>query len=83
MLTDPDVDALGRVFALEGAEFRNVYLLTDYLSESWDQSRVDGIRMDQGSLCGLAVGRTDRETWRQVLGEPEHTLEMDAEQAEA
>lgn len=83
LLTDPDVYIHGRLFALEGAEFRNVFLMTDYLSESWDHSQVDGIRMDQGSLCGLAVGRTDRETWQRVLGAPDHTVEMDAETAEA
>lgn len=83
MLTDPDLYALGRMFALEGAEFRNVFLLTDALGEGWENSRVDGIQMTEGSFFGLTVGRTTRETWRKMLGEPEHTLSMDAEQADA
>lgn len=83
MLTDPDVDALGRVFALEGAEFRGVYLLTDYLSESWEESRVEGIRVEEGGVYGLIPGETAREDWLRLLGEPDHTLEMDAELAEA
>lgn len=71
------------MFALEGAEFRNVFLLTDALGEGWENSRVDGIQMTEGSFFGLTVGRTTRETWRKMLGEPEHTLPMDAEQADA
>ncbi|MBR2824532.1 MAG: hypothetical protein IKE24_12720 [Clostridia bacterium] len=83
LLIDPDVYALGRFFSLEGAEFRNVFLMTDYLTEGWENSLVDGIRVDTGSLYGLTVGTTKRETWRKVLGEPDHVVEMDAEQAEA
>ncbi len=83
MLTDPDVYALGRFFALEGAALRNVYVMTDYLSESWETSLVNGIRADMGSLYGLTVGTTKQETWRRMLGDPDHTVEMDEEQAEA
>ena len=83
MLTDSDVYALGRMFSLEGASFRNVFLMTDYRSESWDNSRVEGIRADLGGVCGLTVGETFRETWRAALGEPDHTVEFGEEQAEA
>ncbi|MBQ3705249.1 MAG: hypothetical protein II888_02235 [Clostridia bacterium] len=83
LLTDPDVYALGRMFALEGAEFRGVFLLTDYLTEEWSGSRVDGIRVDLGSFCGLTVGKTSRETWLTLLGEPESSLEFDSDRAEA
>ena len=83
LLTDPDVYTLGRLFSLEGAEFRGVFILTDFLSEDWDHSVVDGIRMDLGSFAGLTVGRTTREEWRRLLGEAEHTIEFDAERAEA
>ena len=83
MLIDPDVYALGRFFSLEGAEFRNVYLMTDYLSESWENSRVDGIRVDLGSVYGLSVGETEQAAWRACLGMPEYSIEMDAETAEA
>ena len=83
MLTDPDVYRMGRMFALEGAEFRNVFLLTDYLTESWEESLVSGIRVDMGSLYGLTVGETTQETWRQVLGTPDIELSLDAEEAES
>ena len=83
LLIDPDVYVNGRMFSLEGADFQGVFLLTDYLSESWEESAVDGIRMDQGSFLGLTVGETAREEWLEILGAPDHTLEMDAETAEA
>ncbi|MBR2664780.1 MAG: hypothetical protein IKE25_13785 [Clostridia bacterium] len=83
LLIDPDVYALGRFFSLEGAEFRGVFLMTDYLSESWENSLVDGIRVDTGSLCGLTIGKTRQEIWRRILGQPDYTVEMDEAQAEA
>ena len=83
LLIDPDVYEGGRLFSLEGGIFRNVFLMTDFLSESWDTSVVDGIRMDEGNLFGLVTGRTEQEAWRQLLGEPDHTVEYDEEKAEA
>ena len=83
LLTDPDIYAGGRFFALEGAEFRNVFLMTDFLSESWEDSVVDGIRVDEGSVYSLTVGVTTREEWRALLGTPDFVIEMDEETAEA
>lgn len=83
LLTDPDVYALGRFFSLEGAPFQQVFLMTDFLSEGWENSVVDGIRADSGSLYGLSIGGTKQEVWRRFLGEPDHTIEFDEEQAEA
>jgi len=83
LLTDPDVYALGRMFAPEGAEFQKVFLLTDYLSEDWEHSVVDGIRVDLGGFFGLTVGETDRDVWLRALGEPDYTIEFDEERAEA
>ncbi|MBQ9251532.1 MAG: hypothetical protein IJ188_02710 [Clostridia bacterium] len=83
LLIDPDVYALGRLFSLEGAEFREVFLMTDFLSESWENSIVDGIRMDLGNFFGLVIGDTPREAWLEALGEPDHTLELGEEEAEA
>ena len=83
LLIDPDVYAGGRLFSLEGGIFRNVFLMTDFLSESWETSVVDGIRTDEGNLYGLVTGETTQETWRRMLGEPDHTIEYDAERAEA
>lgn len=83
MLTDPDVYEGGRLFALEGACFRNVFLMTDFLSEKWDDSIVQGIRMDRGCAWGLCIGETAREDWRAALGEPDAETGLDADQAEA
>ena len=83
LLIDPDVYEGGRLFSLEGGIFRSVFLMTDFLSESWETSVVDGIRMDEGNLFGLVTGRTEQAAWRQLLGEPDHTVDYDEEKAEA
>ena len=83
LLTDPDVYAGGRLFALEGGSFRNVFLMTDFLSESWDKSVVDGIRVDEGCLFGLRIGETTLKEWREALGEPDFMVDFDGERAEA
>lgn len=83
LLTDPDIYEGGRIFAPEGACFRDVYLLTDYMSEEWDDSVVRGIRMDRGCAWGLCVGETRRDEWRAVLGAPDAEAELDEERAEA
>ena len=82
LLYDPEEYSGGRMFAPEGAAFRGVYLLSDALTASWTESRVQGIRMDRGCLWGLCVGETTAEEWRQVLGEPDYTVAFDAEEAE-
>ena len=83
LLTDPDIYEGGRLFSLEGGCFRSIFLMTDYLSESWDTSVVQGIRMDRGCMWGLCIGRTRQEDWRGVLGEPEYAVTLDDETAEA
>ena len=83
MLTDPDGFEGGRLFALEGGCFRGVYLMTDDLSRSWENSVVQGIRMDQGCLWGLCVGETPRSEWLAELGDPDGSAEIGEEKAEA
>ena len=83
MLTDPDGFEGGRLFSLEGGCFRGVYLMTDDLDRGWKESRVQGIRMDQGCLWGLCAGETPRAEWLAVLGEPDGTAEIGEEKAEA
>nr|AHF24783.1 hypothetical protein [uncultured bacterium Contig1495] len=73
----------GRLFALEGGCFRGVYLITDNLTKGWENSVVQGIRMDQGCLWGLCPGETLRTEWLEVLGEPDGTVEVSEESAEA
>ena len=83
LLTDPDGFEGGRLVALEGGCFRGVYLMTDDLTRSWENSKVQGIRMDQGCLWGLCIGETMRDSWISILGEPDGSAEVDEEKAEA
>ena len=83
LLNDPDGFEGGRLFSLEGGCFRGTFLMTDDLTRGWEQSTVQGIRMDQGCLRGLCIRETAREEWLAVLGEPDGTTEIDDEQAEA
>ena len=83
LLTDPDGYEGGRMFALEGGAFRKVYLLTDDLGRDWENSTVQGIRMDEGCAYGLCIGETQREEWLSVLGEPDNEAEISGEKAEA
>ena len=83
MLTDWGGSEDGRLFALEGGCFRGVYLMTDNLTKDWKDSKVQGIRMDQGCLWGLSPGETRRTEWLSVLGEPDGSAEIDADKAEA
>ena len=82
LLTDPDGFEEGRMFALEGGDFQGVFLLTDDLARSWDQSVVQGIRMDEGCAWGLCIRETARGEWLEILGEPVLTETVDAEKAE-
>lgn len=82
MLTDPDGFEGGRLFSLEGGCFRGVYLITDDLSRGWEQSKVQGIRMDQGCLWGLCPGESLRAEWLAELGAPDGTAEIGEEKAE-
>ena len=83
LLTDPDGYEGGRMFALEGGAFRKVYLLTDDLGLDWENSTVQGIRVDEGCVYGLCIGETLREEWLSVLGEPDNEVEISGEKAEA
>ena len=83
LLTDPDGYEGGRLFSLEGGCFGGVYLLTDDLSAGWEESRVEGIRIDKGGLGCLFIGDSIRTDWLSVLGEPDHTASIDADKAEA
>ena len=83
LLTDPDIYEGGRMIALEDGAFRNVWLLTDALTEEFDRSVVQGIRADRLNFLGLCTGVTTLEGWRTALGEPDNTLTVDATRAES
>ena len=83
LLMDPDGYENGRMFALEGGSFCGVWLLTDDLGSGWQESRVQGIRVDRGCIRGLCTGETLRAEWLRVLGNPDTSVELDEEKAEA
>lgn len=82
LLNDPDIYEGGRMIALEDGAFRQVWLLTDALTEHFEQSVVQGIRADRLNFFGLCTGETTLDTWRAALGEPEATLRVDESRAE-
>ena len=82
LLTDPDGYENGRMFAPEGSAFQGGFLLTDDLGRGWEDSTVEGIRMDQGCAFGLCVGETGRDGWLGAFGEPDASVEIGAEKAE-
>ncbi|MDD6049894.1 MAG: hypothetical protein PUC00_01270 [Clostridiales bacterium] len=83
LLTDPDIYEGGRMIALEDGAFRQVWILTDALTEDFDQSIVQGIRADRLNLNGLCTGVTTTVGWREHLGAPEATLIVDETRAES
>ena len=83
MLTDPDLYQDGRMFALEDAAFRQVWLLTDALTEkTWDKSVIKSLRVDRFNLWGLYPG-LDRQAVEAMLGQPDTVLTLDADMADA
>lgn len=83
LLMDPDLYENGRMIQMEDGAFRGVYLLTDSLTDSWEHSVIQGIRVDQVNLYGLMTDVTTQADWRSVLGEPDATVEVDDVKAEA
>ena len=83
LLTDPDIYEGGRMIALEDGAFRQVWILTDALTEDFDRSVVQGIRADRLNFYGLCTGDTTITWWREVLGEPDATLTVDEARAES
>ena len=82
-LTDPDLCEAGRLYWLEEDCFRGTALLTDRLSRELTDSVVEGLRSERCNLGGLITGVTTQSEWRALLGEPESTVTLTAEQAEA
>ncbi len=81
LLSDPDNFPGGRFIHIEDPLFRQVWLITDNLHSGYDQSIVQGIRTTRGNLYGLITGKTTQKQWRQVLGEPASTFEVDEQTA--
>ena len=78
---DPDLYEGGRMFLPDHQAFRQVWLLSDALTGSWENSVVQGLRADRLNLLGLRTGVTTREEYLAALGEPESSLNVDEERA--
>ena len=83
LLTDPDIYEGGRMIALEDGAFRNVYILTDALTETFENSVVQGIRAARLNYYGLCTGNTTIDDWRAMLGDPDTTLAVNEARAES
>lgn len=70
------------MFQLEDGRYRQTWLLTDRLSDGWENSMVQGLRSDRMALGGLCTGQTQRSSWLSKLGAPDASVELDAERAE-
>ena len=81
-LNDNELCEAGRMFYLEDGAFRQVYIITDALTDSWDKSVVNILRADRLNLDGLCTGYTTMDAWRSVLGEPDATVATSAASAE-
>jgi hypothetical protein len=82
LLVEPDYYPGGRFFEVEVPEMRCVWLLTDALTDSYDQNQVLGLRADRINLYGIQTGITTIEEWRAVLGQPESSAAVDETTAE-
>ena len=78
---DPDLYEGGRMFLPDDSAFRQVWLLSDALLATWEQSTVQGLRADRLNLLGLQTGLTTREDYLAALGEPESSLPVDEDRA--
>jgi len=73
LLRTPDEFPGGRYFVLEDPAFRQVLVISGMLEEN---AVVEGLQLKRGGLCGFVIGKTSQERWRQVLGQPEETIDM-------
>lgn len=82
-LNDNELCEGGRMFYLEDGAFRQVYIITDALTDGWDESVVSTLRADRLNLDGLCTGHTTMDAWRSVLGEPDATAVTNDASAES
>lgn len=74
LLREPDAFPGGRYFLLEAPEFRNIYLISDDMQDTYENSVLNGIQMRRGSFAGLFIGTSHREQWLRILGQPQETI---------
>lgn len=81
LLRTPDQYPGGRYFQLEAPMFRQVLVLSDALTSTYDNSVAEGIMSFRTDLYGLKTGETQRERWLSVLGDPKSTVVFDEDLA--
>ncbi|MBE5778648.1 MAG: hypothetical protein E7331_04860 [Clostridiales bacterium] len=74
LLREPDTFPGGRYFLMEAPLYRSVFLISDNMQDGYEHSTLMGIQLRRGSLAGLSVGRSTREDWLRILGEPDETI---------
>ncbi len=78
LFCDPDYYPNARFYQLEAGEMRSIYLLAPLEKKSYDETLVTGIRADRFNFYGIRVGKTTREEWQKLLGQPDETVDLDA-----
>jgi len=78
LVRTPDQYPGGRYFQLEAPQFRQVLVLSDALTNSYESSVVEGILSTRMNLYGIQTGVTARARWHQILGEPAATVDLDS-----
>jgi Protein of unknown function (DUF3298). len=78
LFCDPDFYPNARFFQLEAGEMRDILLLAPLEKRSYEETFVTGIRADRLSFYGIRVGESTRNMWRELLGEPDETVDLDA-----
>lgn len=81
LLCEPDYYPGGRFFQTEDGKMRDIWLLSDALTESYDSNLVLGIRADRINFYGLQPGISTRDEARKLLGDGDTTVSLDASAA--
>lgn len=81
LLCEPDFYPGGRFFLTEAPEMRDVWIMTDHLTEEYT-GKVLGIRADRMDLYGIQTGITTKAQWQDILGQPDSTVSLDDYTAE-
>lgn len=77
LLREPDGYPGGKYYQMETPMFRQVLVLAGELSRSDENAPVTGLQTMRGSLFGIQAGKTTRDEWRRILGDPESTVVFD------
>ena len=86
---DPDLFEGGRYVQPDDGVWRDAWLITAFNPDKGDRVTelegytVTGIRADRIALWGIRTGETTVEAWRALLGEPDRTVALNADQADA